>query len=266
MIFAMGLPVFFFRFINGDKWEKRCAFLIAPLYIFGIVGTGSRGGFLAVFCVMLFLIWKSNQKALGCFMMVIMIVGFVAVMPQEKWDRFTSTFKSKGPDSSIGDGESRLVLWKAGFTMFNMSPITGVGHDNYQILSPRIAGFFAGKTLRPYDPTLEGRKGYVGFVAHSTWIQSLADGGVIFLFPLSVLFGMSFLLLRRVSRLRPPGQDGQDTYVYSQILTGMLLAFVIAGSFGSYLKFDPIWWLLGAISAFGIIAEERRRAAGGLSA
>lgn len=258
MIFAMGLPLLFFRFINGARWERRAAFCIAPLYIVSIVGTGSRGGFLTVFCVMVFLIWKSNRRVLGCFVMLLTMIGLLAVMPQEKWDRFAATFKRSGPDQSIGQGESRLVLWRAGFTMFNMSPITGVGHDNYQILSPRIAGFFAGKTLRPYDPTLEGRKGYSGFVAHSTWIQSLADGGVLFFFPLAVLFGMSFLLLRRISRMRLMGPIGSELYIYSQILTGTLLGFVIAGSFGSYIKFDPIWWLLGAIASFGIIAGEKR--------
>ncbi|MEE9393070.1 MAG: O-antigen ligase family protein [Planctomycetota bacterium] len=255
MVFVMGLPILYFRYLHGSKLERKIALMIAPLYVIAVVGTGSRGGFLALFFTMAFLSIRSGKKLAGFIVMLLLSAVFVIAIPQEKWERFTNTFSGEGKEAASKN--SRLRLWAGGLKMFKKSPITGVGHDNYQILSPSIVGVFAGKNPIPYDSALEGRPGYEGFVAHSTWIQSLADSGLIGSIPFFSLFIMSFFTLYRVRRLKLPPDIEKQVRVSSQILEAILWAFIIGSSFASHFKLDFLWWYFGAVGALGLIADQK---------
>ena len=258
MTFVMALPLLFYRFVYGERWERRMALGVTPFLLFGIMGTGSRGGFLTMFIIFVFLAIRGKKKAQGFAATIAMLVIFVVMMPEEKWERFKTTF---APQEERGfASQSRLDLWKAGWKMFTESPIVGVGHDNYQMLSPRYVGYFAGQTPIEYQPHLEGTPGHRGFVAHSTWFQSLADGGLIFCLPFFSLFVMALLLLYRVRRYRVHPAVKREIWLASQILEGIMWAFVIASSFGSHMKIDFLWWYFGAIATLGIIAGQYKNA------
>ena len=167
-----------------------------------------------------------------------------------------TTFETKTEKRGFA-ANSRLDLWKAGWAMFLESPITGVGHDNYQLLSPRYTGYFAGKTPIPYRPELEGTKGHRGFVAHSTWFQSLADGGLVSSIPFFALFLLCYVALRRTRRMPLPPAEKREVYLISQIYELTLLAFIIASTFGSHMKIDFLWWYFGGVAAFEIIVRQQ---------
>ncbi len=256
MTFVMALPLLYFRYLHGSPREKKAAFWIAPFILFGIMGTGSRGGFLTMFIIMVLMAIRSKQKAKGFATIAMMLVIFIVVTPSEKWDRFGTTFETNTQQRGFA-ANSRLELWRAGWEMFLTSPITGVGHDNFQKLSPRYTGYFAGKTPIPYRPELEGTKGHSGFVAHSTWVQTIADGGLVTSFPFFALFFMCWVALRRTRRMPLPPEEKQEVYMISQIYELTLLAFVIASTFGSHLKIDFLWWYFGGVAAFEIIVRQQ---------
>ncbi|MCB9833758.1 MAG: O-antigen ligase family protein [Planctomycetes bacterium] len=255
MTFVMALPLLFYRFIEGSQRERKFAMAVTPFLLFGIMGTGSRGGFLTMFAIFIFLAVRGKKKLAGFAAIVGMTVIFAIVTPQAKWDRFMTTFA--GEEDRGFASQSRVELWKAGMKMFWESPIVGVGHDNFQMLSPRYVGYFAGQTPIPYQPHLEGTPGHVGFVAHSTWVQALADGGVVFSMPFFGLFVLAFLILYRVRRLRYDPRTRREIWFASQILEGIMWAFVIASSFGSHMKIDFLWWYFGVVGVLGIIAREQ---------
>jgi O-antigen ligase len=148
--------------------------------------------------------------------------------------------------------QSRILLWKASWTMFRQNPVLGKGLDNYQLLSPQYVGFYAGPTPRRYTPGSTGP----GFVAHSTWFQALGEGGIVMSIPLFALFPMAFYFLWRARRvaLKPPWR--QEFYVLSIAMAGLWIAFCVASTFGSLLKIDFLWWYMGLTAAIHLTARD----------
>ncbi len=262
MIFVMGLPLFYFKFLNGTRRERLLSLLFTPAWLLCVVVTGSRGGFLALVIVALYLVLLSNRKVLG-FLTIVAIMGFfLAVVPEEKLQRFTSTLTAaagRGGDSEAAGedlgfaAESRVLLWKAGLQMFREYPIAGIGHDNFQWVSPQYTGFYLGDTPQPYQPGVR----LPGFVAHSTWVQTLAEGGLIAAVPFFSMFLAAFVLLRRIRALPLPPESRRRALVQSRIIEGALLAFVVCSTFGSHIKIDPLWWYFGVIGAlYGMVRLE----------
>jgi O-antigen ligase len=141
--------------------------------------------------------------------------------------------------------------------MFGEFPITGVGLDNYQALSPKYVGVYAGKGEFKYIPGVKGR----GFVTHSTWFQSLAEGGLLLSVPFFLMFPVAWAALSRVKRLRVPGEAGATLVEQALVLKGVMLAFIVSSSFGSHLKIDFMWWYFGAVAALQLIARKEALAA-----
>ncbi len=267
MTFVMALPLLYFRFLYGKKWEKRFAIALTPLLLLAITGTGSRGGVLTLAMIFFFLVVRSRRVMLGAGTALLFVAMFVAITPEAKWERYKTIFAGK-EDRGFA-AQSRIELWKAGWTMFKESPITGVGHDNFQILSPRYTGFFAGDTPRPYDPALEGVKGYTGFVCHNTFIQALAEGGLIGAIPFFLLFVMYFVNCYSVRRIHLPEELRLRVWITSQVMEASMWAFIIASVFGSHFKIDFLWWYFGASTALVLVVKDlarRRQPAVGPSA
>ena len=254
MILVMTLPLFFVKFLNGVRWEKRFSMLMGPIYVLCVVLTGSRGGFLALFITAFYVVMRSNRKGLGIAAMLVSLVIFAAALPEKQWDRLISGFQSG--EKRDFSASSRLMLWRAGWRMFTESPILGKGPDNFQILSPRYAGFYAGDTARRYVSGVEGR----GFVTHSTWFQTLAEGGLSASVPFFAIFVLAFVSLHRVRRIRI-----RDPVVRRQIfgnsiaIEGLWVAFIVASTFGSHIKIDFLWWYMGLTSALVFVAEAEAR-------
>ena len=176
---------------------------------------------------------------------------FVLCIPEREVERFNQGIGVEGQRDR--SAESRLQLWSAAWTMFQEHPMTGVGLDNFQILSPRYAGFSArGKGEVKYEP---GKAVGRGFVAHSTWFQMLAEGGLIVSIPFFLMFPVAFLTLRGVKKRSrgPPG--GQELVQQAVALEGALIAFMVSSTFGSNFKIDFMWWYFGGIAALGLISK-----------
>ena len=244
MILAMGLPLFFVKFMEGKRWERRFSAIMGPIYVLCIVLTGSRGGFLALFATSCYVVARSHRKVLGFVSLAVCLLVFALALPESQWERLNKGFKS-GQERDFA-AQSRILLWKAAWTMFTESPILGKGPDNFQLLSPRYAGFYAGNTIKKYQPGVPGR----GFVAHSTWFQTIAEGGLAVAVPFFSMFLVAMLSLQRARRIpiRDPVLRGR---IRSQSIAmeGLWIAFMTASTFGSHIKIDFLWWYMGLTSA-----------------
>jgi O-antigen ligase len=254
MILTMTLPFLYMRTLNGRGWERWVGALLAFLYLIGIVLTGSRGGFLSLGAVALYMLFMSNRKVLGSAVLGLMLLVFAIIVPAESIDRFKQGVGVEGQRDT--SAESRLKLWKAALQMFFEHPVLGVGLDNYQALSPRYVGVYAGRGEHPYVPGVKGR----GFVTHSTWFQILAEGGVVLSVPFFLMFLMGWLALRRVRRMPMPQGTRDTVREQALVLEGVFVAFVVSSTFGSHFKIDFMWWYFGAIAALLLIAKEQNRA------
>lgn len=263
MVLAMTLPFFQVRLLEGRPWERRYALLMSPLYILCIIFTGSRGGFLSMFAAGLFVILRSRRKVMGLTLGALGLIIFLAFLPQQQLDRF---LKGVNPDASKRDfaAQSRVELWKAGWRMFLKNPVHGVGIENFIRHSAEEVGFYASHGAK----TREGKRS--GFVAHSTWFQTLAEGGVLLALPFFSMFALFFAQMARVKKTRCRDPDlRRELASQATALQGLMIAFMVASTFGSHLSIDFMWWYFGlaaALHALTLETEARDRAAARLEA
>ncbi len=250
LVLIMMMPFFAMRFQHGSRREKMFILVLFPFYVLGAVFTGSRGGILQMMAVMSYLIFKSKKKAVGFATAALCGIIVLTFLPQAQWDRLK---QGVGPSETRDfAAQSRILLWKAGWTMFREDPALGKGMDNYPLLSPRYVGFYAGRTPRPYTPGSRGP----GFVAHSTWFQALGEGGLAMSLPLFALFPMAFYFLWKTRKvaLKPPWN--QEFYVISISMAGLWIAFCVGSTFGSLMKIDFLWWYMGLTAAIHLTAQD----------
>ena len=252
LVLIMSMPFLAMRFQNGMRREKLFIGVLFPFYILGAVFTGSRGGILQLIAVMGFLVLKSNKKLVG--MSIATMAGIIVLLflPQKQWDRLRQGI---GPEEKRDfAAQSRILLWKAGWTMFREDPILGKGMDNFSILSPRYTGFYGGRSPKKYTPGSTGK----GFVAHSTWFQTLGEGGMAVSLPYFALFPMVFYFLWRTRRvsLKPPWK--REFYAMATSIEGLWVAFMVASTFGSLIKLDFLWWYMGLTAAMHLTAQEMK--------
>jgi hypothetical protein len=101
-----------------------------------------------------------------------------------------------------------------------------------------------------------------GFVAHSTWFQTIAEGGLLVSVPFFALFFVSFWKLGSVRRMRSARPEAVQLKTQALQLEGVLIAFVVSSTFGSHIKIDFFWWYLGAIGAVRLMADRIEAADG----
>lgn len=253
MIFVMFLPILIMKFQNGSRRERTLSIMLLPLMTLCVVFTGSRSGFIGVGAVMLHQLFRSNRKVLGFVSIVVMAVVGYLFTPDSHWDRFQQGVGTEDKRRDFA-AQSRLLLWKAGMQMWRDYPILGVGPDNFTSLSPQYAGFYAGREAERYTPGVKK----AGMVAHNTWVQTLAEGGIISAFPFLMMFFLVFYYLRKSRRIVPKHwPEYREFYLNSVIIEGMFIAFVVCAFFGSYIKIDFLWWHMGVVSALVLMAESR---------
>jgi O-antigen ligase len=269
MICGVAFAISYVRYLNAKGRERTLALAMMGAYLLALVLTGSRAGYLSLAAVGMYYLARSNRKVVGALTLAGAAVVFFLVVPQAHLDRFKGVLgKSQGdPFAVAGDGgrgrdfsaQSRIILWMDGAVpMFLERPITGVGLDNFPLASPRYVKFYASRSFDPYVPGVKKR----GFVAHSTWFQTIAEGGLLVSVPFFALFLVSFWKLGSVRRMRSQRPEAALLKTQALQLEGVLIAFVVSSTFGSHIKIDFFWWYLGAIGAVRLMADRIEAADG----
>lgn len=255
MILVMFLPFLMIRFQSGSVKERFGAMVLIPLIMLCIVLTGSRAGFLATGATVLVMLLISNKKFLGIVTAGALALIFVVAMPDTQWDRLQKGVGAA--DQRDFAAQSRVLLWKGAVDMWQEYQWLGVGPDNFAYLSPRYAGFYAGRNIEAYIPGVDRP----GFVAHSTWLQTLAEGGLVSAIPFLLMFPLAFFLLWRARAAPGPlDADGQLIRTSATAMIGLWVAFIIGSSFGSHIKLDFLWWYMGCVAVVDSMARRRREA------
>ncbi len=253
MILVMMLPMLFMKFQAGRARERTVALGLIPLVLLCIVLTGSRAGYLATGVTILVMTFLTNRKVLGLLTAGIAAVVLLLAMPQSQWDRLQRGIGPEGQRDFAA--QSRVLLWEAALDMWSDHSVMGVGPDNFSLLSPRYAGFYAGRNMEAYAPGVER----AGFVAHSTWLQTLAEGGLLSAIPFLLLFPVALLYLWRCRRLARSDPEGPLIVAHATTMIGMWVAFIIGSSFGSHIKLDFLWWYMGCAAALDMMVQDRAR-------
>jgi len=226
------------------KWIRRGLYAATALCAFTVIGTYSRGGFLALAAALLvyILLQKRRFTALAGCAAAMTIVLAVVPIPQRYYERL-STIKSydsnKGEDveGARESAQSRPHFWRVGLLMVEAHPL-GVGLKQYEAAYDLFDFSF-------------GRYGHHRAV-HNSHVQVLAELGY---FGLVVWIGLwvyaYFACMRIRWRSRAPHISPEHRRLLYTMANGLLTSmtgFIVGGSFLS-LAYNDLTWL-----TFGMVA------------
>lgn len=207
-------------------WPKLAAIAGMVLLPIIVLLTQSRGGFLglAVFAAMVVM----GQRKKGKTIILVGLVGVAVAMaaPSSAWQRLGGILKLTDTENlrevdQEGSAEQRFEIWRVARRIAGDHLLFGVGVGAY----PKAHGVYA---MSPdFKRTARGERD-----THSTFLNVLAETGVVGLALFLTLFSMVILKAERVRRRAAqllPHSAQQILY-----LELGLLAFFTAGIFGSY--------------------------------
>lgn len=237
--------------LNGSRLKRIATALIAAASLAEVFRTGSRGAFLAVIVIVLFVFFKaSTGQKMG---MITVVLGLLAVsfavLPGSVVERYTTIFSTPNAISRIDARELEAIGSKAARTQLLMdsigltfrNPLFGVGPGQF---APSDADF----------SRLEGKKAKWQ-VAHNSYTEVASETGIPgFIFFCLALFGSIATLnsIYRRTRHEPALRPIANSAFYIML---SFVGFSICIFFASmeYRAYIPL--LIGLTVAFRFAAE-----------
>jgi probable O-glycosylation ligase (exosortase A-associated) len=221
-----------------------------------ILMTQSRGAFVALCIFTAFALLgprshprepsRSRRRRLVAFGVIGALVVFVA--PSGVWDRVhglkavSNTDRLEDADRE-GSAKQRFEIWKVATRMINEHPLSGVGLGVYGVAHE-------GYVQRGgFDLTAGGKKD-----AHNTFLKITAETGIpglLLFLGLIVSTGFGAERVRRLSRRTLPRSSAQLFY-----LEVGLLAFLVAGIFGSFYHLSFLYIHIALLWVMTVIVEQ----------
>jgi len=253
MVCSLPFAVYFLRSPDRRKWRPLGMIALA-MFMIGIVKSGSRGGFLALIAVLMYIVLRYRAlprrvRATATAAGVILLVGLGST---KYWTMMSSILHPESDYNSSGESGRREV-WKRGIGYMMHNPLLGVGVRNF----PNAEGRLAEEAALARS---QGR-GFKWSVAHNSFIETGAELGVLGLCVFIAMFGITMRDMNRLSSLRryhPPWLGSRITPL-AQMVLGAFVGFVIAGFFVSAEYFSYLYFLFGL--AMGLLKLVRLRRA-----
>lgn len=254
LLLVCVLPLALFFVGNGQTLLRRLLAVSAvALFLLTIIKTGSRGAFLALVAVTIYLLFRYSTVHWG--RRVSIVAGAVAlflVSTGAQYRTAMATILTPRSDYNwVGNAEGgRMAVWTRGMQYMMDRPLTGVGLNAFPI---------AEGTLSPLADRQMFSRGVRWSAAHSSYVQIGAELGVLALVVFIAMLLAALLMAGRLARdaaLR--GERGVAALARAQ--GAGLVGFIVAGAFLSH-AYSPILLLaLGTIVGLDVAARQSWRA------
>lgn len=215
---VMVIPLMqYLRLTSGSPWVRHGLLAAMVLSAAAVLGTHSRGAFLAIGAMAVFLWWRSPRKLFFGALVVAAAFVLLAAMPEHWIARMESIRNYQADGSAMG----RINAW---WTMFNLANarLTGGG---FQVYTAYVFQLFAP------DPSIPR-------AAHSIYFQVLGEHGWIGLTLFVAIFWSAWRVagkLRRRVRGTPEGDRLRHLAGMCQV---SLVGYATGGAFLSLAYFD----------------------------
>ena len=187
LVTGIPLAVWMVQYETG-VWWRRIAVLCVGLMGGGVLLTQSRAGLIAAVVMGLAAIVFSRRKMLTLGLVVLAIAAGVELSPAGLATRFRS-IRLEGAATNGAEESTRIhiELAKAGLAMIEAYPLTGIGLEQFEDAAPN------------YNPALLEVAGHE-YIAHDTYIQIGAEGGIPVLLLFLSLMAVAVFNCREVRR------------------------------------------------------------------
>ncbi|MGN6514334.1 MAG: putative O-glycosylation ligase, exosortase A system-associated [Rhizomicrobium sp.] len=283
---GMTIPLMYYLFLHSANRITRAGLIMAmSLSVVGVLGTYSRGGFVGLLFMSLFLWWRSRHRILIAALALALVIPVVSFMPASWADRMESVKHASQQQTFL----TRLDSWKVAYRLSKDYPWFGGGFgatEDPDIYKNYSAGEspFAGKRDRP--EMFAARRKYNltpkemlemfpldytgGHAVHSVYLQVLADHGYIGLAIYLLLLVAFWLRLSRIRRSTRGMEDQKWAHDLTSMLQISMLTFFTSGLAVSMSYYDLPYIFLGmtialeqylkALKAGNVMAAENKPA------
>jgi probable O-glycosylation ligase (exosortase A-associated) len=226
----VSMPLMNYLRIESKHAIIRYGFLAAMvLTLFAVVGSYSRGAFLALGAVAAYFWLKTSSKLISGMLLVIALALAFTFMP-EHWVERMSSIGNYQADASA---EGRLQVWHAAWLMATARPLVG-------------AGFFATYWQPVLDQFVPGMR---TLAVHSIWFEVLGEHGFLTFFVWVGITIAGAVYARRVIK-RATGVPGLEWCVnLAKMAQVSMIAYLVGGTFLSLSYWDYYFTLLIAVAA-----------------
>ena len=234
----MTLPLMRYLQLNTEnKWIRHALTAGMILTAFSIVGSYSRGAFLAGAAMAVFLWMKSRQKFWLALGLVILLPIMLKMMPEQWFERMGTIKTYEEDESAMG----RINAWWFAFNLANDRPLTGGGFET-----------FSRDLFMLYAPDPESLQD-----AHSIYFEMLGEHGYV---GLILFLAIGFLTWRKASLIIKKCA-GQDELKWARDLASMiqvsLVGYAVGGAFLGLAYFDLYYHLVALIVLTNIAVDEK---------
>lgn len=199
------------------------------LTLFGVVGSYSRGAFLALGAVSFYLWLKTPQKIISGVFILLLVGGAIAFMPESWVERMHSIQDYQEDPSAMG----RLEIWRVAWLMAVNRPLFG-------------GGFYATYTQPVVDLFAQG----VGARAvHSIWFEVLGEHGFPTFFIWVGINVAGWVYARRIIKQATGVPSLEWCVNLAKMSQVSMIAYFSGGSFLSLCYWDYYFAILVAVSA-----------------
>lgn len=221
-------------------------FVVVGACAVGLVLSFSRSGWIGFAAALVVLaLWYPRFLSAGL-LMALLVGALVWVLPRSHVEGLQRRITPEMDASMI----ARLGAYKTGWEMFVHNPVTGVG-----------LGSFYRRFLDYKVPDARFPKNYIrgsdsGMEAHSTYLQLLAETGVV---GLGLFLAFNIAVLRQVARLVRHAPDG----FLKGLAMGLASAFaalVVQNAFNSQEYLKAYWVVVALVAGASECLAERQRA------
>jgi len=228
---------------------RAFAVLVSGLYLMTLLKTGSRGGFLGLIAVGLFVLL--TFKALSTRVRIGSVVaGFLVLNifgSDFFWKQMGTLLHPQDDYNWSGNEQGRMEVWKRGMGYMWARPISGVG--------VRAFGVAEG-TISPLASRQNLGIGVRWEAAHNSFVQIGAELGVPGLLAFIWLLVAAFLSLRPAARRRTDSDPEQrKCAAMAQALRACLIGYAVSGFFLSQAYAAFLYATLGLIVALVYISR-----------
>ena len=250
--FVMTLPICYYllgEYGTRSKLIKLGLLGTIAMLVISVIGTQSRGGFIALTVLGGYMFIKSDRKiVMGLVIAVLVVV--VAQLASNEWVARINTIEAADEDSSF---MGRVVAWKMSFIMAVNHPIFGGGFKSMEYVPNWIelvnhfssySWFHTGDALpNPTHPR----------AAHSLYFQVLGEHGFGGLALYVSMLAVAFFKAARISRLAREQGAPPWLPLLATMLQLSIFSFALGAAALSFAYFDLTFALFGLV----LVVEQR---------